>query len=149
MKTINNMEDIIDSRDIIERIDELEDLLNDDFECPDCEQSEPIPDWGEKEVCPHCGEGQSIDVYNEREELKTLTQLASDCKDYSEDWEYGAILIRDTYFQEYAQDLAEDIGAIDSNASWPNTCIDWEQATRELQMDYTSASFDGIDYWVR
>ena len=24
-----------------------------------------------------------------------------------------------------------------------------EQAARELQMDYTSVSFDGVDYWIR
>ncbi|PVU81323.1 hypothetical protein DDP54_15595 (plasmid) [Cellulomonas sp. WB94] len=40
--------------------------------------------------------------------------------------------------EEYAQDLAESIGAISSDATWPCTCIDWEQAARELFTDYVS-----------
>lgn len=66
-----------------------------------------------------------------------------------EDWEYGAQLIREDEFEDYARELAEDIGAIDPNATWPLSCIDWEQAARELSMDYTSVSFLGYDYWAR
>jgi len=111
---ISNSEDLIDSRDIIARIEWLE--------------NDPDPD--------------------EEEELETLKDLQKQCEGYS-DWEYGEALIRDSYFVEYAQDLAEDIGAIDRNSNWPNNCIDWERAARELQMDYTCVDFDGIDYWIR
>lgn len=38
--------------------------------------------------------------------------------------------------EDFAQDLAEDIGAIDDSAVWPNTCIDWKRAARELMYDY-------------
>jgi hypothetical protein len=65
------------------------------------------------------------------------------------DWQYGAQLIRDSYFKRYAMKLADDIGAIDHDATWPQTCIDWDQAARELQMDYIPVDFDGVDYWVR
>lgn len=41
---------------------------------------------------------------------------------------------------EFAQDMADNIGAIDKNASWPNTCIDWEKAASELMWDYTEDS---------
>jgi antirestriction protein len=49
----------------------------------------------------------------------------------------------------YAQDFAEDIGAIDRNAGWPLGCIDWEAAADELKSDYSSIEFDGVTYWVR
>lgn len=65
------------------------------------------------------------------------------------DWEYGATLIRDDYFETYAQELAEDIGAIDRDAGWPGSYIDWEAAATALQVDYTSVTFLGHDYWVR
>lgn len=62
---------------------------------------------------------------------------------------YPVTLIHDSYFKEYAQELAEDIGAIDRNSTWPNNCIDWERAASELQTDYSSVEFDGDTYWYR
>lgn len=85
----------------------------------------------------------------EREELAGLIELAKEGEDYSENWKYGAQLIRDSYFEQYAMEFAEDMGVVDRDMSWPNNCIDWERAARELQMDYTSIDFDGITYWVR
>lgn len=38
--------------------------------------------------------------------------------------------------EDFAQSFAEEIGAIDGNASWPNNCIDWEMAAKELMYDY-------------
>lgn len=38
--------------------------------------------------------------------------------------------------EEFAQSFAEEIGAIDGNASWPNNCIDWEMAAEQLMYDY-------------
>lgn len=116
--------DVIDSRDVIARIEELE-----------------------NELCPS-DESDGTDNA-EREELATLVALADEASDYADDWQYGETLIRDSYFEDYAQELAEDIGAIDSNATWPNNCIDWGRATRELQMDYTPVDFDGVTYWIR
>lgn len=37
---------------------------------------------------------------------------------------------------EFAQELAEELGAVPEHANWPNDCIDWERAARELMMDY-------------
>ncbi len=130
-QTISNADDLIDSRDVIERIEELEEMLPADA-------SEVMPGTGEE-------------LQNIREELATLKALEEQASDYAPDWEYGEILIRDSYFQDYAEQLAEDIGAIDTtkNYGWPLNCIDWEQAARDLQMDYTAVDFDGVTYWVR
>lgn len=115
---IDNTDDIIDSRDVIERIDEL---VNQDDELTE----------------------------DEHDELVSLRALHDEAADYSEDWEYGVALIRDSYFKTYAQELADDIGAIDAKASWPLSCIDWDQAAAELQMDYTAVDFDSVTYWTR
>lgn len=114
---ITNAEDIIDSRDVIARIEYLEDLEERDED--------------------------------ETAELTALKALADEASGYAADWRHGEALIRDSYFEEYAQQLADDIGAIPRDASWPMTCIDWEQAARELQQDYTSVDFDGVTYWIR
>ena len=126
--TISNYDDVIDSRDIIERIEELESMIEDNNELSEDEQEE---------------------LDNEIEELKILQELAKDGEDYSEDWKYGVQLIRDSYFTEYAQELAEDTGMMEKEVRWPYTCIDWEWAARELKYDYTSIDFNGITYWVR
>lgn len=38
--------------------------------------------------------------------------------------------------EEFAEEIAEQLGCIDRKASWPQTCIDWEWAARELMYDY-------------
>ncbi len=115
---ITNLEDIIDSRDVIARIDYLSsdvDSLDDD----------------------------------ERVELAALKSLADEASNIAADWEYGEALIRDSYFQTYAQELAKDCGLINAEATWPNYCIDGERAARDLRMDYSCADFDGVTYWTR
>ena len=64
------------------------------------------------------------------------------------DW-YPVTLIRDSHFKAYAQDLAEDIGAIDRDSKWPHSCIDWNHAARELQYDYTGVDVAGVTYYTR
>jgi antirestriction protein len=39
--------------------------------------------------------------------------------------------------EDFAEDMAEQLGCIDKNLSWPYTCIDWGRASRDLMMDYS------------
>lgn len=118
---INNAHDTIDSRDVIERIETLRAYL-----------SEP-------------GEADT----DAQAELDSLFKLAKHGEAYADDWEYGATLVRGTYFEEYARELAEDCDMIDHDAAWPMRCIDWKQAADELRVDYTAIDFDGETYWIR
>lgn len=79
------------------------------------------------------------------EVLRALEEVESYCPDFR----YGEALIRESHFTEYAQQLAEDIGAVDSNATWPMRCIDWKQAADELREDYTETEIDGTTYLYR
>jgi hypothetical protein len=63
------------------------------------------------------------------EEESELLAAIDELADGIEDWEYGAHFIAGYAFEDYARELAEDIGAIDANASWPNNCIDWETSS--------------------
>lgn len=141
---IDNTEDIIDSRDIIERISEMEleatSRWEEATEFPEGEG----PSYGELAAVDHAAW-----LEEDAEEYRALKALEEQAEGYS-DWIHGATLIRDDYFQEYAEQLAEDIhGDGIRDASWPFCCIDWEKAATELQMDYTSIDFDGVTYWVR
>ena len=42
--------------------------------------------------------------------------------------------------EDFAQEMADQLGAVDKNASWPMNCIDWEQAASELMYDYSEAN---------
>lgn len=144
--TISNTDDTIDIRDVIARIEELRNERADLQETLNtCDDGEPTlranvacKEWDEENA----------------EELRTLEALLEECKgnggdeQYEGDW-YPVTLIRDSYFEDYAQELADDIGAIPKNVAWPCTCIDWEKAARELRMDYTTVDFDGVDYYTR
>ena len=149
---IHNSKDFIDSRDIIERIEELQDFPD---TCPHCGEGLPtFEDFMEFDsydsvnfTCPDCENSLEFDE-DEKTELDALIELQEQCENCP-DWEYGATLIRDSYFTEYAQDLAEDIGAIDRDSNWPATHIDWDAAADELKTDYTCVDFDGVEYWIR
>jgi uncharacterized protein YukE len=137
MTTIDNSQNVLDSRDITERIEELE-----------SEQTELMGDWdGSSELT---APAEFLAWEEEHgEELDTLRKLAEEGESAVADWKYGETLIRDSYFEEYAQELASDIGAIDRNASWPACHIDWKAAAESLQQDYTSIEFGDVTYWVR
>ena len=202
-EVITNFDDVIDSLDVIERIEELESELDEAFQA----RSEDRRDELEDELEEHrvdfneaiSGEGgvaladfpeyvnlvaadpehplhekaleftrmnngtlfSTLDDfakeaagdtrdpwYDVATEYKALKELAEQAESYG-DWRYGETLVRDSYFANYAQQLAEDIGAVNANASWPNNCIDWEQAARELEVDYTQVDFDGVTYLIR
>jgi hypothetical protein len=84
---------------------------------------------------------------DEQTELSELEDLENEMD--ARAFKDGETLIPETDFEDYARQLAEDIGAIPDDAGWPCTCIDWEQAARELAMDYTSVTYQGTDYLVR
>ena len=93
-------------------------------------------------------EPQEPELYeDETKELTTLKNLIEQLDE--EELEYDVQLIRDSYFIVYAQELAEDIGAINRDAQWPLEYIDWGAAADALKMDYSTVDFDGVEYWVR
>ena len=128
---IDLIADVIDVQEIIDRIEAIEAGADD---CDD-------PAW----------KAANEDEAGERD---TLYAILSDLAGYGGDvqWRgdwYPASLIADSYFEDYARELADDIGAIDSRAAWPLTYIDWARAADALKQDYTGVTILGNDYWYR
>lgn len=163
---INNSQDIIDSRDVIARIEELEDQREEaavHTTCVHCgldiEGCEVDDEWLDRGGNWTCNEGENAHeppegtfgalLEDEAEELEALKALAEEAEGYAADWRHGEALIRDSYFVEYAEQLADDIGAINRDALWPICHIDWEAAAESLKQDYTAVDFDGATYWIR
>lgn len=42
--------------------------------------------------------------------------------------------------EAFAKDMADSLGAVPEDAQWPMTCIDWEQAAKELMYDYSESN---------
>jgi hypothetical protein len=130
----------IDSRDIIERKDELEDAANEepsDLGCAACGE-ESYPDDEIPSLGPECAR-----------ELRILRLFAEEGSQAAADWEHGETFIPDDQFEDYARQTAEDIGAIQKDGNWPHGFIDWARAADALKQDYTSIRVDGTTYWAR
>lgn len=127
MTTISNYNDVIDSRDVIERIEELESALAEFLDATDGDDTENFPEW---------------------EELETLKALAAECSSLSADWEFGETLIRYSHWLDYVQEMLEDCGTLPKGLPW-YICIDWEATSENIAQDYTTVDFDGVDYYIR
>lgn len=120
---IDNLEDVIDSRDVIARVEEMQ----------QCIELGEMPDDADAA------------------ELAALQDLALQGADV-DDWQDGAILVRETYFVDYIRETWQDTREpeVEVLASrWPFNCIDWELAARDAYPDYSHVSFGGVTYLVR
>lgn len=132
--------DVIDSRDVVRRTEIFREAVAAMGIDPDAVNPELNVD-GIDELSE-----DDIATVEEYAKLKELDDAGSNSAD---DWQFGETLIRDSYFKDYARELADDIGATNSESTWPNNYIDWDAAADALQQDYTSIEFDGVTFWVR
>ena len=131
-----NTEDIIDVRDIIERIEFLESEIEDaresgDIEC--IEASEP--------------------------ELNALTAIMEELagnggdESWNGDW-YPVTLIRESHFTDYIKELIHECYEMPpemKTGRWPycHITIDYEAAARDAKVDYSTVEIDGVTYFYR
>lgn len=133
-KEITNDQDVIDLRDVTDRVEHLEQLR----------QPGPVD----------LGDDNDTDQDTLFAELAALEGLLDELRgnggdhDWRGDW-YPLLMVRDSYFEDFARQEAEDLDLIKSDASWPYTCIDWEQAAEELKQDYSTVEFGDVTYWYR
>lgn len=171
-KEITNSKDIIDSRDIIARIGELEENLKDCYEQYkekfeddyeeykndfDEEGKSPLPivewlDVNQLVIMDFEDWLNSEEAYDEADkdeidEYKALLSLQEEASG-SPGWKYGEGLIRDSYFTEYTEELLKDIGYIPNDFPyWIK--VDWEATAENVKQDYFGVDFDGVEYWIR
>lgn len=132
---ITNKDGTIDSRDIIERIEELSNMLLDEYE--DLDTPLTFSEWLDLTIFEEDTLGQ---------EYKILTALAAECSDYAGDWVYGEALIHEDYFEHEMDEMLKDCGYIPKNLpSFLTLAVDYDA----LKQDYTEVDFDGETYYVR
>ena len=149
MSSLDNSCDVIDSRDVIERIAELQELADAVSEA-EAELADMDNASAEEIEAAEEALADALAKFDDdaQEELAALKSLAEEAEGYAADWQYGETLIRDSYFVEYCQELVEDCGDLPKDL--PHYIeIDWEATARNIRMDYTSVDFDGVTYWIR
>ncbi len=176
---ITNSADIIDSRDVIARIDELqakEDALaeaqeeldkakealeeskkrdvgdnqEEDLEDED-DDTEELPEAEDLDDAQKAFDDADSDFdEDERKELKALKALQEEAEGYAPDWNHGATLISRSHFVDYCQELVKDIGDMPKELpDYIANNIDWKGVADDLEADYTTVDFDGQEYLVR
>lgn len=159
-KTLHDLlsQEYFDSRDLIARMEELESERSDlESELEACQEAhEAAVKAGNTTAALAAGEevqkaADGITEWDDDnlDELEVLREANKWGENYVPDWRYGATLIDERYFTEYAEELAYDIGALQGNEQWPHNHIDWESAASELAYDYTRFDFGGETYLVR
>ena len=118
---IDNTQDTIDSREIIDRIEELEGI-----EEPDNEEAQELAILlkvqEQAEDCADWRYGETL--INESYFTDYIEDLIKDCYELPKEFESG-------------------------NWPWRHMTLDYEAAADEAQCDYTYIDFDGVTYLIR
>lgn len=124
--TLDLSADMIDVRDIIARVEELETIIGDSLDAESVQMA--------------MSEHQDLAAL-----LGELAGYGGD-EQWRGDW-YPVTLIRDSYFIDYARELLEDCGDIPRNL--PHyIAIDWKKTAMNIRQDYSHISLDAT-YWYR
>jgi hypothetical protein len=151
-RDISNNENVVDSRDIISRIEELRDEISAEAEVDD-KEAEILNEWldDQETEYPEFPEGSPTLTGAIRElcdEYRILKELESEAEGYASDWKFGETLIRDTYWVEYCEELCKDIGDLPKKIP-AYIEIDWEKTAENIKADYTELDWDGAKYYIR
>lgn len=159
-KTLSELmsDEVIDSRDLIARLEELEGertALEEELET--CQEAHAAAVKAGNATAALAASAEvlkasdDIDEWDDDnlDELEVLREANEQGENYVPDWRYGETLIDEQNFVEYAKQLAYDIGALQGNEKWPHNHIDWEAAAGELMHDYTEIDIGGETYLVR
>jgi antirestriction protein len=140
------MPDVIDSRDLLA---ELRDLLEDSFYDYDNDPADAHREEGYEDLA---GVWDAL-TPEDRERVQAIRGLLDELPESTVDSatgnSWGSTLIHENYFEQHARELADDIGAIDRNATWPTQYIDWSAAADALKVDYSEIEWEGETYYVR
>ena len=158
-RTIDNSQDVIDSRDFIERMEELQgerDALQEaiDEAVADAEAASLDEETAEAIEAADEARKALADWEEENgEELAAMTKCAEEAEG-SPDWIHGEALIRESYFTDYIEELIKDCYQMPKemdSGDWPwrHITIDYEAAADEAKVDYNEVDFDGVTYLIR
>ena len=144
---------IIDTRDLIEKRDELKqsilDDFNDKFNTEFDDFDDVILDRLDSEDFEHIDKDaiEDLKIYWETEykEIEEINQVE---EEVGSEFSYGCTLIEEDDFEDYCEELVIDCGYIPNDfPSWIE--IDWEATASNMKQDYSELDYQGITYLFR
>lgn len=146
-RQISNSDNMLYSRDVEKRLEELEDEKS-DLESALSELKEELE--GETDEEEHKDIKAQIESAEKEleewgdDEYKALKAFWDDIEGYVSE---GETLIRDSHFADYAREYCNDVFGMSEIPDLLQNNINWEGVAEDLQADYSSAEWDGITYW--
>jgi len=163
--TFNWDDDTIDSRDIIERHEELQEEFDSlvealeeaesDFRFVNDSDESSLYEYQDAENTISLAQDaiEDFNLSDNREELDLLNKVIAQGED-SPDWHHGETLIHESYFTEYIKNLIVDCYDFPSeltDGKWPfnHLNFDFEGAAEEAKVDYSTIEAGGETYYIR
>jgi hypothetical protein len=139
------MKTVLDTRDLIEKRDELKQQILDAF-LEDFEHYADRTDSFE-DILFEEEELENFKEYwdNELKEIEAIDEIESEI---GSEFNYGCTLIHEDYFQEYCEELLVDAGYLPKDLpSWIE--IDYEATSENMKQDYSELVYEGENYFYR
>lgn len=136
MANFDGTDSYFDSRDVIERIEELT------TEFVDATDSDPADIMSQDDWAFGLGEDGAL-------EMVSLLELREEAEGYVADWQYGETFHTHDSLAEYTKEIVNESYTNNDLPSWVTDHIDWEAVTEEIKVDYTEFEFRGTTYYAR
>jgi hypothetical protein len=145
---------VLDTRDLVEKRDELKSQIYLDFKErfeSEIEDIEEFEDFENKDTFEESDLLEEIDITDflelwedEFNEISEINYIEENCSDF----QYGETLIHEDYFTEYCEELCQDCGYISKDfPSWIE--IDWDATANNISADYSQCEYQGEQYLFR
>lgn len=167
MVEFTNDDDLIDGRDIAERLEQLEDERSTLAEA----RGAAMANVGEAVRLGVSADSDAMmrlttkqddadaalaawDESAEGVELMALRALVEELDSITDEWRHGETLIRASYFTDYIEEVIHDCYELPkemTSGEWPwrHIKIDYEAAAEEAKVDYAEVDFSGVTYFIR
>lgn len=155
IEEITNSADILDSRDIQERYDNLTRTIEDAFVDAGRDSFDFLTAWDKDEkktgaIVEYLIKWDLLDE-SEFEEWTLIRHTFIDNMSDFYGWDEGMVFLLDSYMDErWAEQEMEDLGFLSRNI--PNLIrnnINFTGILQAIQQDYNELDFDGVIYWYR
>lgn len=140
---IDYSSDIIDSRDLYNRLEELREIS----QAVDDAQEELDSSEDENKEDLVAALDSATDAYNDiKDELKELEIAESEISEFSG----GNTLISEQHFEDYCREMLEDCGDIPKGLpDYIKNNIDWSGVASDLKHDYSEITLQGNTFYYR